>query len=206
MSEKFQGVEHIFKGIPKAKLDTKKTPQSNLESLQADFARLGINIDPSCNIANSTLKKFIEIINAVLSPNKEFSPEVQILLRGSKLGESGERIGADLIESKEKFDFNIKIHARVTIGDGGRFGTSISIGEETNIGDNVNISTGTTIGKHCKVGSGVFFGHDCSVGDNTEIINSTTFTGKAQIPPNSRVVHKSADSTMAKIERKLKIV
>ncbi len=171
-----------------------------------DFARLGIDIDPSCNIANSTLKELIKNINSALSPDQDLSPESEIFLRGAKIGEPGQRIAEDLIESKEKLNFNIKIEAGVIIGENVYFGSSVSIGEETNIGDNVAIHTGTEIGKHCKVGSGVLFGNDCIIGDNTDIQKSTAFMGKTHVPFNSRVVHENTDNSMAKIEPKFKIV
>ncbi|NQU99798.1 MAG: hypothetical protein HQ538_03600 [Parcubacteria group bacterium] len=100
--ENFREVEHIFKGIPEDKFDPKATPQENLESLKEDFARLGIDIDPSSNIANSTLKKLVEAVNQTLSPDRELPREVKILLGGVKLGESSQRIAGDLIESEKK--------------------------------------------------------------------------------------------------------
>ncbi len=154
--EKFNGVDHIFKGIPEGKFDPKVTSQENLVSLRADFVRLGINIDPSSNIANSTLEKLVVDVNHALSPDRNFSPAVEILLRGAELDESGQRIGSDLTESKEKKDFNIQIANGVTVGENVTFGTSVSVGERTNIGDNAVINTGTSVGKHCTVGKGIF--------------------------------------------------
>lgn len=204
--EGYKEVEHIFKGITEDKLDPKATPQENLESLRADFVRLGINIDPSSNIANSTLKKLIETVNQALSPDRGFPPEVEILLRGAELNESGERISSDLIESREKKDLCIQIASGVTVGENVTFMTSVSIGEQTNIEDNVAIGTGVSIGKHCSVGRGTFLNHDCSIGDNVLIEALTVFEPKTQVPANSRVTHESDDSLIAKIERRLQIV
>ena len=204
--EKFKGIEHIFKGIPEDKFDPTATAQKNLESLHGDFIRLGIDIDLSCNIANSTLKRIIELINTNLSPVRELSPELKTLLGDLKLGESGQRICGDLIESKKKLNFNIKISPGVNIGEGVKLGTSVSIGEQTKIGDKVEFHTGTSIGRHCSEGRNVFFGPDCLIGDNVTIVDSTVFKPKTNVPADSRVVHENDDNMMAKIERRLKIV
>lgn len=206
MLEKFTGAEHIFKGISENKYDPKVTPQENLKSLREDFLLFGINIDPSSHIANSTLKTLIEYVNQVMSPDKGFSPLSEILLRGAKTTESGQRIGSDLIESKDKKDLNIQIAAGVTVGEHVSFGTSVSICEQTNIEDNVVINTGTAIGKHCSVGRGAFFGLDSVIGDNVSIEAFTVLKSNTKVPNHSQVVHESNNSKMAKIQRKFKIV
>lgn len=206
-------VEHIFGGVPEYIFDPNATPKENLERLRPNFTRLGIVIDSNCTIANSTLQILIEKINNIVSPARQLDPEISrgldaIFGENAMVGvpESTQKVFDENARSKNELDLNIKICHGVKIGEGVGLDSSISIGEQTHIGNLVVINTGTKIGKHCRVGNYVFFNLDCLIGDGVEIEDKTVFKPKTQVPANSRVVHESDDSAVAKIERKLKLI
>lgn len=199
-------VRHLFGGISAANINLKQSAENNLKRLLEEFKRLGIHIDPSCRIANSTLIKLVETINSVLTPvNIEFDELAKILLRGARLSKETEGMVEDLSETQRTRNFNISIGPGVILGEDIYISHSVKIGARTTIGNKTKLLPFVEIGNDCIISQYVHLNLGCKLGDNVSVVDDdTTFPEHLIVPPNSVVKHKSPDSTMAMIIPRMK--
>lgn len=207
----FEKVKHIFGGIPEVLFDSTAEPNKNFNRLISEFLKFGINIDPTAKIANSTLKKMLDLVNNILRPEQELPEELKLLLNGATMDDNSVAMLKDIGESKDKRDLNINIGSDVEIGEGVGINTSVKIGDKTKIGEGTVISYGVNVGKDCEIGNNVFLSINCNIGDNSTVLDRVVFKKETTVPRNSLVSCKGdtehyKDSTIARIEPKIKIV
>jgi len=198
-------VDHIFGGIPENLIDSNGTPEENLNSILNHLGKLGINIHPSCKIANSTLLNLVEYINRQLSPSPELDDETILLIGGNCLVECTPA-GSVIFDAIETRNFNIKIEQGVVIGENVYIPPSVHVGRDTKIGDRVQLVATSKIGKSCKIGKNSLVNAGCKIGDYSEVQACTVLPPELEVPKHSSVEHESDESYVAMIRTRLRVV